>query len=222
MILIDQFASHVVQQYQAGSTDGSRLRWGMIMADEVMKVRPEIWKKFLRRHWQLMVVGIIGIVLALVGSILVYLWFVGDAQSSGLVPETLDLWTMGHLITFILNLIFWELLLIGIPVVVGVLAAYTVWKRLPIEEREEYRRGNLFRSKSKGRDVGNGFSFLINIGFIVKVYLDGNWDSPFSTWSFDYLVYSYLVVLIVLLAIFGIPAVIGGTWWLRRELRRAG
>jgi len=189
------------------------------MAGEEFDVDPGIWKKFLGRHWRMAVIAVIGIILAMAGAVLVYLWFVGEAQSSGLVPETLDLWTMGYLITFILNLIFWELLLIGIPVVIAVLTAYVVWKKLPAEEREEYRRRKLFKSKSKSRDFGNGFSFLINIGFIVKVYLDGNWDSPFATWSFDYLVYSYLVVLMVIVAIFGIPAVIGATWWLSKGLK---
>jgi len=189
------------------------------MAGEEFDVDPGIWKKFLGRHWRMAVIAVIGIILAVAGAVLVYLWFVGEAQSSGLVPETLDLWTMGYLITFVLNLIFWELLLIGIPLVVAVLVAYMVWKKLPAEEREEYRRGKLFKSKSKSRDFGNGFSFLINIGFIFKVYLDGNWDSPFATWSFDYLVYSYLVVLMVIVAIFGIPAVIGATWWLSKGIK---
>jgi hypothetical protein len=191
------------------------------MAEDELDDGSGIWMKFLRRHWQMAALFVVGIVLAAVGAVLVYLWFVGDAQSSGLVPSTLDLWTMGYLITFILNLIFWELLLIGIPVVLAVLVAYMMWKKLPADEREEYRRRGLFKSKSRSRDYGNGFSFLINIAFILKVYLDGNWNAPFATWTFDYLVYSYIVALIVLVAIFGIPMVIGGTWWLRRELKRA-
>lgn len=191
------------------------------MTGEELDADPEVWKRFLRRHWRMAVIAVIGIVLAVAGTVLVYLWFVGEAQSSGLVPEALRFWTMGYLITFILNLLFWELLLVGTPAVIAGAIAYAMWKRIPSAEREEYRRGNLFRSKSNSRDFGNGFSFLINIGFIIKVYLDGNWDSPFASWSLDYLVYSYLLVLMVLLAIFAIPAVIGITWWLRKELKGA-
>jgi len=61
---------------------------------------------------------------------------------------------------------------------------------------------------------------LVNIGFIVKVYLDGNWDVPFATWEFDYLVYSYLWVLFWIVIIFGIPIAIGATWWLRHEITK--
>jgi hypothetical protein len=182
--------------------------------------RSAIWKKFLRKRWKMASAFVAGAALAVIGAVLVFLWFVGQAQSSGLVPATLDLWAMGHLITFILNLLFWEALLVGLPVLVGVIIAYSVWKRLPADERQEYRRGRMFRSDSKRRDYGNGFSFLVNIAFILKVYLDGNWNAPFSTWTLDYLVQSFLVALIAVVALFGIPMLIGGIWWLRRELRR--
>jgi hypothetical protein len=189
------------------------------MVENELDDSPGIWKKFLRKHWRMAVLFVVGAVLAAIGAVLVYLWFVGQAQSSGLVPTTLNLWTMGHLIAFILNLIFWELVLIGIPVVLAVIGAYLVWNRLPAHEREEYRRGGLFRSRSRRRDYGNGFSFLVNIAFIIKIYADGNWNSPFATWTFDYLVYSFIVALISIAIIFGIPALIAGAWWLRREMR---
>lgn len=187
------------------------------------KGKGEIWKKFLRRHWMMAAIIIIAIVVATVGAILVYLWFVSEAQSSGLVPETLDLWTMASVFDFVLNLLFWELLLVGIPLAVAIGAFVLLWwKRLPYDEREEYKRGELFFGKNTRRsDSGNFIWFFVNLGFVVKVWLDGNWDSPFSTWTFDYLVYSYITALVWVLVIVGIPMLIGGTWWLRRELKRA-
>lgn len=177
-----------------------------------------VWRKFLKRHWKMAALFAVGAALIAAGAILVFLWFVGQAQSSGIVPISLDLWTMGHLIAFMLNLVFWELLLIGIPTIVALVGAYALYRRLPAEERDEYRRGGLFKS-SRRRDFGNGFSFLVNLAFVVKIYLDGNWNSPFATWTFDYLIYSYLVALLAIVVIFLVPALIGGTWWLRRELR---
>ena len=160
----------------------------------------KIWKKFIGKHWQMFVLWIVGAVLAFIGAIYVFLWFVGDAQSTGLVPDILGSWTMGYLITFLLNLIFWEILLIVIPVIVVIAAIYSLWwKQLPGEERKEYRRGRLFGKRSRRRNGGGAISLLINIAFIIKVYLDGNWNVPFATWKFDYLVYSYLWVLIWIL-----------------------
>ena len=181
----------------------------------------KIWKKFIGKHWQMFVLWIVGAVLAFIGAIYVFLWFVGDAQSTGLVPDILGSWTMGYLITFLLNLIFWEILLIVIPVIVVIAAIYSLWwKQLPGEERKEYRRGRLFGKRSRRRNGGGAISLLINIAFIIKVYLDGNWNVPFATWKFDYLVYSYLWVLIWILVIFGIPMLIGAIWWIHHELKK--
>ena len=96
------------------------------------------WKAFLSKHWKMAALFVVGAVLAVVGAILVFLWFVGDAQSTGMVPSTLGLWTMGHMVTFTLHLIFWELILIGIPVGICAVAGWQWWKRLPAEEKKEY------------------------------------------------------------------------------------
>ncbi len=89
------------------------------------------WKKFLGKHWNMVAVFVVAGILAFVGAIYVFLWFVGDAQSTGLVPTTLGLWTMGNLVTFILHAIFWELLFIGVPAIIGAVLGWQWWKRLP-------------------------------------------------------------------------------------------
>ena len=169
----------------------------------------------------MLVLFIIAAIIAAISAVLVFLWFVGDAQATGLVPGTLHLWTMGYLVTFLLHLLFWEVIFIGIPVLVAIAAIYFLWwKKLPAEERKEYRHGHLFGKRSRGRDGGGAITFLVNIGFIIKVYLDGNWNVPFATWKFDYLVYSYLWVIIWMVIIFGIPLVIGLVWWLHRNMEK--
>lgn len=181
----------------------------------------KIWKKFFRKHWKMLVLFVVVAALAVFGAIYVFLWFVGDAQLTGLVPVTLNLWTMGHLVTFLLHLIFWEVLLIGIPVIIAIAAIYFLWwKRLPDKERKEYRSGHLFGKHSRRTDGGGAISLLVNIVFIIKIYLDGNWDVPFATWKFDYLVYSYLWALIWILIIFGIPIAIGAIWWIHHEMKK--
>ncbi|MGD1060197.1 MAG: hypothetical protein ABR879_01920 [Methanomassiliicoccales archaeon] len=178
-----------------------------------------VWKMFLSRHWRMTAAWVLGAAVAVFGAVLVYLWFVGQAQTNGIVPSSLALWTIGSLVAFILNLIFWELVLIGIPVVIAAIVAYSYYKRLPYDEREEYRRASLFKSRSRRTDWGSGFSFLLNIVFIIKIYADGNWNTPFSTWTFDYLVYSFIVALIAIVVIIGVPMLIGGVWWLHREMK---
>ena len=181
----------------------------------------KIWKIFLRNHWKMLVLFVLGAILASIGAILVYLWFVGDAQLSGLVPETLGLWSMGHFITFLLHLIFWEFIFIGIPVIIAAAVTYFLWwKQLPGKERKEYRDGHLFGKRSRRTEGGEGISFLVFIVFCIKVYLDGNWGVAIATWEFDYLVYSCLWALIWILIIFGIPMALGGIWWIRHEMKK--
>ena len=43
------------------------------------------WKKFVKNHWNMLAFWIIAAVVAVVGAVLVYLWFVGEAQASEMV-----------------------------------------------------------------------------------------------------------------------------------------
>jgi len=181
----------------------------------------KIWKKFLSRHWKMLVIFVVAAVIAIIGAIYVFLWLIEEAQVTGLVPTTLNLWTIGHIVTFLIHLIFWEVIFIVIPVIITIVAIYYLWwKKLPDAEREEYRREHLFGKRSRWTDGGGAISLLINIIFIVKVYLDGNWNVPIATWKFEYLVYSYLWALAWILIIFGIPITIGATLWLRYEMKK--
>lgn len=181
----------------------------------------KIWKKFLRNHWKMLVLFIIVIAGAVIGAIYVYLWFVGDALATNLVPETLGLWSMGYLVTFLIRLIIWEVLFVGIPLIIAaVLIYYLGWKRIPDKEREKYNKAHLFGKRSRRTDGEGAISFLIFIFFCIIVYLDGNWGLAFAQWEFNYLVYTCLWALIWVLIIFGIPILIGGSLWLGYEMKK--
>ena len=180
-----------------------------------------VWKTFLQNHWQMLALFIVIGIAAVIGAIYVFLWFVGEAQATAMVPTTLGLWTMGNLITFILHLLAREILFIGVPVLVIIALIYFGWwKRLPIEERNTYKKGHLFGKKSHSRDGGGAISFMINIFVIFKVYLDGNWDLAFGEWTVDYLVNSYLTALLWVAIIFGIPIILGVIYWIHRKITK--
>ncbi|KYK22900.1 hypothetical protein AYK24_08260 [Thermoplasmatales archaeon SG8-52-4] len=182
----------------------------------------KIWKIFLSRHWKMMALFVVIAALVITSAVYVFLWFVQEAQVNNLVPITLNLWTIGDIVTFLIHLIFWLVIFIIIPVIVIIACIYILWwKKLPDKERKEYRHGHLFGKRSRWTDGGGAVSLFINIVFIIKIYFDGNWDLPISTWKFDYLVYSYLWAIIWILVIFGIPIVIGATWWLRHEMKKS-
>lgn len=176
------------------------------------------WRKFLKRHWNMLVYWIAAGIVVAVGAVYLYLWFVGEAQSTNLVPATLGLWSMGHFVTFILHLVFWELVVIGIPVAVAAIVGWLWWKKIPEDERKEYE---FFGKGSRTEKGGGGISFLFFVAFALKIYIDGNWDVAIASWTLDYVVDSMITLLVWGAIIFGIPAIIIGLIWLSREIKKA-
>lgn len=172
------------------------------------------WRRFFRKHWAAFAVFAAAIVLAVAGAVYVFVWFTGNAQSTGLVPSALNLWSMNHVVLFILHAVFWELVLIGIPVAIGAIAGWVWWKRIP--EVEKPRSGK----HSKSRNASGGFSLLLFIAFAIKVYIDGNWHTTIASWNLDYVVGSMVTILIWGAAILAIPAVIGLAWWINHERKQ--
>lgn len=172
----------------------------------------------MRKHWKVLVLFVVAAVLAAVGVVYVFLWFVGDAQSIGLVPTILGMWTMGNIVAFLLYLIFWEALLVGVPAIIAAAAGWLWWKKLPDEEKKEYR---FLDRRSRSTSGGGAISILFFIAFCIKVFLDGNWNVAVATWTLNYLVYSWVWILIWIVVIFGIPAgVIGLIWWINHERKK--
>jgi hypothetical protein len=175
------------------------------------------WKKFMKKHWNIVAIFVVVGILAVAGAVYVFLWFVGDAQLTGLAPSTLSLWTMANMVTFILYAIFWELLFIGIPAIIGAVGGWQWWKRLPEEEKKEY---HFFGKRSRTTSGGSGVSFLFFIAFCIKVFIDGNWNVAIASWTLDYVVGSMITILVWTAIIFGIPATIIGLLWLSREMKK--
>jgi hypothetical protein len=188
-----------------------------MMEETVSENGSEGWKRFLKKHSAMFALFVVTVVLVAVWAVYVFLWFVGDAQSIGMVPSTLGLWTMGHFVTFILHLIFWELLLVGIPVVLAAVAGWMWWRKLPVEEKREYR---FFGKRSRATSGGGGASVLFFIAFCIKVYIDGYWNVAIASWTFNYVVYSMVWILVWVAVIFGIPLALGAIWWISREMRK--
>ena len=172
------------------------------------------WKGFFRKHRGALAAFVVIIIALVAWSVYVFWWFTGNAQSSGLVPSILGLWTTGNLVNFILFVIFYEAILVGIPAVIFFVAAWRWWKKLPAEELMGYR---WWRSRSTRG--GGGAGFLLWLAFIVKVYFDGNWNVPIGLFSLNYVVGSVITILEIAAIVLGIPAAIALAWWLNREMK---
>jgi hypothetical protein len=175
------------------------------------------WQKFMKKHWKTVAIFVVAVILAVAGAVYVFLWFVSDAQSTGLAPSALSLWTMANVVIFILHAIFWEVLFIGIPAIIGAVIGWQWWKRLPDEEKKEY---HFFGKRSRTTSGGSGVSLLFFIAFCIKVFIDGNWNVPIASWTLDYVVGSMITILVWTAIIFGIPAAIGAIWWIHHEIKK--
>jgi len=171
----------------------------------------------MRKHWQVVATFIVVFVALLAGSVYVFLWFVSNAQSSGLVPTMLGFWTLANLVNFILHAIFWEFLLVGIPLIIVGVVGWRWWTRLPEEEKRGYHMFGKRPGKTRG---GGGVSLFFFILFCIKVYLDGNWNLAIANYSVDYVVGSLVLILEWVLVITGIPAAIALIWWIRHETKK--
>ena len=129
----------------------------------------------------------------------------------------MDLVLSHQLLPHMLYLVFWELVLIGIPVAVAAIAGWLWWKRIPDEERKEYE---FFGKGSRAQNGGSGISFLFFVAFCIKVYIDGNWDVAIASWTLEYVVDSMITILFWCAIVFGIPAIIIGLLWLIHETQK--
>jgi hypothetical protein len=184
------------------------------MTEENEVAKGSGWRRFFRKHWNMLAVFVVAAILVVAGAVYVFVWFAGNAQSTGLVPSALGMWSMNNLVMFILHAIFWELVLIGIPVAIGAIIGWQWWKRIPEEEKKEY---NLSTKGSRSRSAEGAVSPLLFIAFAIKVYVDGQWNAPIAGFSLDYVVGSMITILVWIAVIFAIPAIIGFVWWITRE-----
>ncbi|MHA1263714.1 MAG: hypothetical protein ACTSRS_00610 [Candidatus Helarchaeota archaeon] len=187
----------------------------------------EIWIKFLRRHWRAVIIFLCAASIAAIDGLFVFLWYKDVAQATGVVPPItagLDNWTIGYIFTFIINVIVWELLFVGVPVAtVAIVVVLHWWKKLPEEEREEYQREPKKRTPRSGITAGSAGGTvwgLTVLAWLIIVYVDGMWNVTFSNWTLNYLIYSSLTAFFWVLLVAGVPVSIFFIWWLRREIQK--
>ncbi len=172
------------------------------------------WKAFVRRHWRFVLAAVGGIAAGAAAALAVFLWVVANTQANGLVPSRLGDWSVGSIVTFLLNLILWELLLVASWVIPIAAAAFLLWyKRLPAEERRGME-GTPRRGRAAGG--GGGISFFVALVWLLIVWGDGRWNLALRDWTFNELVDSWIAAALVVLLVAGVPALIYLVWVLRK------
>ncbi len=192
---------------------------GLVMAEKVEEKEEEVWVKFLRKHWKMTFLIAGGLIVAGIGALFVFLWF---KTISG-VTQVLGDWTVNITINFFLNLLLWEFLIIGIPVIAAaVVIILQWWNKLPDDEKEEYKKEPKKRTPRSGITAGSGGGIVWLLTFfvwLIIVYTGGHWNTPFQNWTLDYFIESSLWAFLYVLLFAGIPVAIFVIWWIRREVK---
>jgi len=193
------------------------------------KNKEDFWKGLVKKHWKIYVLFIVGCIVACIGAILVLMWFMGYQAIGGYGTWNIGMWSIKSFIGFVIRLVLWEFLIVGIPAIVVVVLVWVLWfKKLPAEEQENhkfwFRRGE-HRDKideKQTRRTGGGagiFNLFVFIVFIIILAIDGTFNTPIGTLPYSYFVYTWLWALFWIGIIAGIPLTIGAIWWLNRQLK---
>jgi len=163
--------------------------------------------RFIFKYWKTSLLIVAIIAAGIIAGVLVLLWQIGIAT----VPATLGQWSVGIVISFCLNLVFWELLLVGSWVAVLMIVLYFMWyTNLPEEDRRKWDgRGN--------RENSDAVGFFIGIAWLIMLYVDGRWNLTFDSWTFVDWIWSWLTAAFWVLLIGGIVIVIGLVAWFAKE-----
>ena len=198
------------------------------MVEERFTDEIEFGKKMLKKYWKWIMLIVPIIVVAVIGAILVLLQHIRLSPIGGFGNWNLGDWSIGTGIMFFLWLLLWEFLIVGLPTL-GVLGGgfCYVWMKVVSEEdkkeinernekekerRKKYRNWRVYGGSSGG---GGG---LINLVFLIIVYVQRAWMTPFSAIAYTYWVNTFLWSLLLIGLICGIPLLIIGIVMLIKEL----
>ncbi len=166
------------------------------------------WKGKLRKHKKALLVMIIAGICVFVGALLVLIWFIETSPLGGQGKWTFNEWTLNYVVGFYILIILWELLFVGVPsgLFFG-LGGYLWWRRLPEEEKQEFKDREKKSKKQKAETWGGGggFGFFMFIAYCIYIAVDGNYNAQFGSRSYTYWVASWFLTFMWILIIFGIP-----------------
>jgi hypothetical protein len=169
------------------------------------------WLKKLRQHWKALAVVIAAIICIITGLILVFVWFIESSPIGAFGTAELNDWNLDWIVGFVILLILWELLFVGVPTALffGV-GGYLWWRRLADEEKQEIKardKGKKKRTKETAGGSG-GFGCVMFIAYCLYHGIMGTYYTTFGTYSYAFWIYSYFYTFAWILITLGGPAII--------------
>ena len=73
------------------------------------------WKEFAKKYWKLIAVAVVVCVILFIVAIVVMIVYINTSDIGGQGTWTFDQWTLNNVVGFIIQIVLWELLLVGLP-----------------------------------------------------------------------------------------------------------
>ena len=179
----------------------------------------QFWREAIKNHWKVMVLAVAAIVALAVIAVWVVFWHIQTSPIGDYGKATFNEWSLDWTVRFLIILILWELLFVGLPggLIFG-LGGYLWWKKLPLEEKSMFKKQEDKNHKKKG---AGGFGIVLFIFYCIYIAIDGNYYAPFGSQPYSYWIYSYIFMLLWLLTIAGIPGAIIGIIYFKKWLEKS-
>lgn len=180
------------------------------MSNEEKVSEEQFWKGIVKEYRTIIIIAIVAVIVLFIGALLVGYWFIQTTPLGGQGTWTFDEWTLNYLVGFMILIMLWELLFIGVPagVFFGV-GGYIWWSNLPQEKKQEFKDREKKKShRKKNYGGGGGFSFFIFIAFCILIALKGKYNAQFGSESYSFWIYSWFEAFMWIFIYFGIPVII--------------
>ncbi|MFX0071188.1 MAG: hypothetical protein ACFFAO_08870 [Candidatus Hermodarchaeota archaeon] len=188
------------------------------MVEEQKKSDEQFWKEKIKIHWKVLILCASIIVILAIVAVYVLIWHIQTSPIGNYGTATIEKWSLDWVVRFLIVLILWELLFVGVPaLLIFGLGGYLWWQRLTIDERTEFKEQQSKHKKS--RNLG-GCGLFMFIAYCIYIWIDGNYFTPFGRKTYSYWVYSYLLTIGWVLIIIGIPLAVIGLLYLKYWLNK--
>ena len=178
----------------------------------------QFWKDEIKKHWKVLILLIAAIVILSIIAVNVVIWHILTSPIGNYGNATFDQWSLDWIVRFVIVLILWELLFVGVPAgLIFGLGGYLWWQRLTSDERTKFKEQQSKNKKARG---AGGCGLFMFIAYCIYIAIDGNYSTPFGNRTYSYWVYSYLLTIGWLLIIVGIPMAVVGLLYLRYWLKK--
>ncbi|MFA5406286.1 MAG: hypothetical protein WC307_02925 [Candidatus Nanoarchaeia archaeon] len=165
-------------------------------------------KKLIKQYWKVFFAAIIVVVIAVIGAVSVFVWHIQTSDIGLQGAATISEWSMISALSFIISLLLWELLFVGLPAIIILCGGgYLWWNNLSFKQQREFKKEQRTQRGHHARKGGAG-GFVTFIAFIIYLAIEGNLATPFGDLPYSYWVFAYLSSIAWLLIIAGIPGVI--------------